>query len=224
MQKKMLAALCAVVMVVQFACVSTPDPSDEEQVRMAIASLKPDERELLNRAGMNVYRRGQLDQAKKDGHKTAFFVTCKDKEGKAQTETISIDDLISVLDGALFLLDPSDLTGLTDEAMRRHVFKRLLDGQSDCLGVGNAKFIDYMQAQEDALDKLIEEERKTSKRTIGYLLTGAIAAAGLAIFAPELLPVLCFLGRDTYCSDTGQPVPTPGLPTSEPPIYDGDAP
>lgn len=235
MLKQMLAALLAVLMVMQVACVSTPDPSDEEGVYSAISKLSNEERSALELAGKRQLYKETLSK-KLAGKSYPLKLYCGTEGDKEREFSFSAYQIERAAD--LPFMPPGSLT-----ALKNYFFRLSKQEVTDFTDPNN--IVDYTKPcrweVSNALNEAIAETKQgmkdmdeqnaadgddsgVSKKTVGYLLTGAIAVAVLALIAPELLPALCFLGKNVYCSDTGQPVPTPGLPTNEPPIYDGDAP
>jgi hypothetical protein len=193
------------------AC-SVVDPSDEDKIRDAIGSLSPEKRERL-RLLQRRLDSCQILALKIHEMQDDLYFTCYDgKEGASVNfGPNAAHDLCSNWDGEGRLRDHMK------QAARDFIQKTTQIDFATCIPTeGGEEVFAEIEADYPETDSLA--------RVIELLLLGVIPAAVLTVVAPELLPVLCVLGRDIYCADDGTLLPPGPLPIDPSPPPAPDAP
>lgn len=176
------------------------DPSDEDKIQNAIASLRPEQREKLRllQRRLDMCQHLALEVRL---HEEDMRFTCYEgkKSGDITFGPEALHDLCSTWNGE------GRLREHMQQAVRDFLKKNTQIDFTTCVPneLGEEVFaqLEHDNPQNDPMARIVE-----------LLLLGAIPAAVLTVVAPELLPVLCLLGRDVYCADDGTLLPPGPLP------------
>lgn len=186
MKTKLIALLMMITMVLGSAC-STMDPSDEDKVAAAIGYLSSDQQaQLRTLAGLHDACDEMLKWANSFNNLDDFTYQtewdCNEPGVHTTAGNANLNEWCRSWDGSGLFVD--------------HM-KSMMKTESNQDCAPNPRLAEKFQEVHDKV-----KNAPTNERVIQLLLVGAIAVGVLTVIAPELLPVLCSLGVDSYCPDT----------------------
>jgi hypothetical protein len=195
-----------------FPACSMADPSDEDKILEAIASLSKENREKL-RLLQRRLDGCQILSLKISERQEDLYFTCYQDKGSTEINfgPNVAHDLCSTWDGSGRLRD--HMQSVTKDFVKKNTGVQF----DTCIP---------SPASEEVLAEVEAEYPDTNSltRIVEMLLLGAIPAAMLVVVAPELLPILCLLGRDAYCADNGALLPPGPVPVDPTIPSDTDSP
>lgn len=220
-----ILAILLAVSIVASGCGSIPDPGDKKTLEDAIAGMPTDTQRGLELEGRRQLLRDTLTKwfAGESEDTSVGDVTCQNKlTGKIETlQRFTLKDVRRWIDDTFNGTDIDSMWWVFKDKASKYLGDQFTNCQTNLYG----KILSFIGESGSEINKKNRETKDSSRivsdETLGYLIAGVIAVGVLVVVAPELLPVLCSLGRDVYCPDK-HPPGTPTPPPADLPQYPGD--